>query len=427
MEILIIALLILLNGVFSMSEIALVSARKFKLEAAAKKGSKNAQRALNLSSNPNTFLSTVQIGITLIGILTGIYSGDKITDDLVLLVEKVDYLQPYADTIAVALIVIVITYFSIVFGELIPKRIGLIFPETIASMVSGPMKVISIITKPFIWLLGVTNDLFFKVFGIKTQLDGIISEDEIKAIVKESAEKGEILNIEQDIVKRVFALGDRKVRELMIHRSDIVWFNVGDDLSIIKSKAELEPHAVYLVSDNTIESLKGIVYIKDLFFNANRLEDFSLKSYIKKPLYVHENSSVYKLLEEFKITNIHYAIVLNEYGSIEGMVAMNDILDALIGDYASERNLNQFNILKRDDNSWLVDGQYSFHEFMIYFDLTNIEESANFTTIGGLLLHHLNHIPSGGEKIYWNGLKLEVLDMDKTRIDKILVTYNTVS
>lgn len=410
-----------------MSEIALVSSRKFKLEAAAKKGSKNAQRALNLSSNPNTFLSTVQIGITLIGILTGIYSGDKITDDLILLVEKVDYLQPYANTIAVALIVIVITYFSIVFGELIPKRIGLIFPETIASLVSGPMKVISIITKPFIWLLGITNDLFFKVFGIKTQLDGIISEDEIKAIVKESAEKGEILNIEQDIVKRVFALGDRKVRELMTHRSDVIWFDIDDDLNIIKNKAEIEPHAVYLVSNKTIDKLEGIVYIKDLFFNDTHIKDFSLKSYIKKPLYIHENSSVYKLLEEFKISNIHYAIVLDEYGSIEGMIAMNDILDALIGDYASETNLNQFKIIKRDDDSWLVDGQYSFHEFIIYFNLSKIEESTDFTTIGGLLLHHLNHIPIEGEKIYWNGLKLEVLDMDKTRIDKILITYDTVS
>ncbi|HET8827854.1 MAG TPA: hemolysin family protein [Pelobium sp.] len=421
MEILIIALLILLNGVFSMSEIALVSSRKFKLEAAAKKGSKNAQRALNLSSNPNTFLSTVQIGITLIGILTGIYSGDKITDDLVQIVEKVDYLQPYADTIAVALIVIVITYFSIVFGELIPKRIGLIFPETIASLVSGPMKVISIITKPFIWLLGITNDLFFKIFGIKTQMNGIISEDEIKAIVKESAENGEILNIEQDIVKRVFALGDRKVRELMTHRSDLIWFDINDNIHQIKTKVENEPHSVYLVSNKTIDQLEGIVYVKDLFINSTN-DNLSLKDYLKKPLYIHENNSAYIILEEFKKSNIHYAIVLDEYGSIEGMIVMNDILDSLIGDYDSDTNLNQFKIIKRDDETWLVDGQYSFHEFISYFKLSNIGKNGDFTTIGGLILHELNHIPIEGEKIHWNGLILEILDMDKKRIDKILVS-----
>lgn len=421
MEILIIALLILLNGVFSMSEIALVSSRKFKLEAAAKKGSKNAQRALNLSSNPNTFLSTVQIGITLIGILTGIYSGDKITTDLKSLVENVNILQPYSDTIAVALVVIIITYFSIVFGELIPKRIGLIFPETIASLVSGPMKIVSIITKPFIWILGITNDLFFKIFGIKTQLDGIISEDEIKAIVKESAEKGEILNIEQDIVKRVFALGDRKVRELMTHRSDLIWFDIDDDIDIIKNKVEQEPHSVYVVANKTIDQLEGIVYVKDLFVNSIN-EDFNLKSYLKKPLYIHENNSAYIILEEFKKSNLHYAIVLDEYGSIEGMISMNDILDSLIGDYDSDTNVNQFKIIKRDDETWLVDGQYSFHEFISYFKLSNIERHGDFTTIGGLVLHELNHIPIEGEKIHWNGLILEILDMDKRRIDKILVS-----
>lgn len=408
-----------------MSEIALVSSRKFKLEASAKKGSKNARRALALQSNPNTFLSTVQIGITLIGILTGIYSGDKITGHLKSLVDQVSVLQPYSDNIAVALVVIIITFFSIVFGELIPKRIGLIFPEAIASLVSGPMKLISIVTKPFIWLLSITNDLFFKIFGIKTQLDGIVSEEEIKAIVKDSAEKGEILNIEQDLVKRVFALGDRKVRELMTHRSDLVWFEINDALAKIKSKASDETHSTYLVSNKELDRLEGIIHIKDLFVKDLDEADFNLKNYIKKPLYVHENSAAYKVLEEFKKSRTQLAVVLDEYGSIEGVITINDILDALVGDFNTDGDENELKITQRNDHSWLIDGQFPFHEFLAYFNIEeDDEEEAGFTTVGGLILHELNHIPVEGEKIIWQNFELEVLDMDERRIDKILITSN---
>jgi len=403
-----------------MSEIALVSSRKFKLEAAAKKGSKNALRALNLSANPNTFLSTVQIGITLIGILTGIYSGDKITDDLKLQVENIALLRPYSDNIAVGMVVIIITYFSIVFGELIPKRIGLIFPETIASLVAGPMKVISIITKPFVWLLGITNDFFFKIFGIKTQMEGIVSEDEIKSIVQESAEKGEILKIEQEIVRRVFALGDRKVRELMTHRSEIVWFDLNDTFENIKKKSENETHSVYLVADKELDKVEGIVYIKDLFLEDMASSDFTLKNHLKKPLYINENSPAYKLFEEFKKSQLHHAIVLNEYGSIEGLIAFNDILDFLVGDYQDNKE-SDYKIVKRDENSWLVDGQYSFHEFANYFELENTDDQ-DFNTLSGLILDKLNHIPVEGEKIVWRDFQIEVVDMDERRIDKILIS-----
>ena len=213
MEILIILFLILLNGIFSMSEIALVSSRKFKLEAAAKKGNSNAKRALALAENPNTFLSTVQIGITLIGILMGIYSGEQITEDVTAFFSNIQLLAPYADSISVAVVLIILTFFSIVFGELIPKRIGLMFPESIAMLVARPMTLISIVTKPFIWLLTKTNNLFLNMFGLKDQKDGIVSEEEIKAMIQESTESGEIQEIEHDIVSRVFALGDMKVSE----------------------------------------------------------------------------------------------------------------------------------------------------------------------------------------------------------------------
>jgi len=421
MEILIIFFLIILNGIFSMSEIALVSSRKFKLEAAAKRGNKNAKKALELAGNPNTFLSTVQIGITLIGILTGIYSGEQITEDVKSFIIKIPFLAEYAHSVSVVIVLIVLTFFSIVFGELIPKRIGLMFPETIAMLVARPMTYISIITKPFIWLLTKTNDLFLSIFGLKDKKDGIVSEEEIKAIVQESADSGEIQEIEQDIVHRVFALGDRKVSELMTHRSDLVYFNITDDLNTIKQRAEIEPHSVYPVINKSFDKTLGIVSVKDIFPKNFKASDFDLQRFLKQPIMVHGNTPAYKILEKFRESRLHYAFVIDEYGGVEGMISMDDILDALIGD-ATEYNQDEYSIVQRDKNSWLADGQYPFFEFINYFDLPNEATKGDYNTVGGLILHELNHIPVAGEKIKWNLLEFEVIDMDGNRIDKVLIS-----
>lgn len=419
MEILIIAFLILLNGIFSMSEIALISSRKFKLEGEAKRGNTNAQKALRLAANPNTFLSTVQIGITLIGILTGIFSGDKITDDFQELVGTIPLLKPYAHSIAVGIVVIIITYFSILFGELLPKRIGLAFPEKIAALVAAPMELISQITKPFVWLLAKTNDLMLSIFGIKSDRNGVISEEEITFIIKESALHGEIKEIEQDIVKRVFELGDRKVSELMTHRRDLVWLNIRDDLVTVKNKTGGEVHSVYPVAGKDPEKLLGVIYIKELFPKDFNTITFSLRKFLRKPLFVHENSPAYAILEQFKSTKIHHAIVVDEYGSIEGMVTMDDLLDALVGDL-TEYNQEEYQIIKRDDQTWLADGQFSYYELLNYLKIED-DTRGNFTTLGGLILHLLHHIPNAGEKVEWNDFELEVVDMDDHRIDKVSI------
>lgn len=422
MEILIIIFLILLNGIFSMSEIALVSVRKFKLESAAKRGSKNAARALKLAGNPNTFLSTVQIGITLIGILTGVFSGDTLTGPVKSFIASVPALQPYAQTISVSLVVIVITFFSIVFGELIPKRIGLMFPEAIAASVATPMTWLSIITKPFIWLLTQTNDLFLKIFGLKNTKEGVISEEEIKAMVQESAEGGVIREIEQDIVHRVFALGDRKVSELMTHRRDLVYFEIHDDFKTIKQRAQIEAHSVYPVIRKTIDQFIGIVSLKDIFPKDIRNADFMLQTYLKQPLMVPENTPAYKVLEKFRKERMHYAFVLDEYGAVQGMVSMDDILDALIGD-VTEYNQSEYQIVQRDDKSWLADGAFPFFEFLNYFGLSSGEAtSGDYNTLAGLVLEQLSHIPKSGEKIQWNQFTFEVVDMDGFKIDKLLIT-----
>jgi putative hemolysin len=422
MEILIIFLLILLNGVFSMSEIALVSSRKFKLESAVRKGNKNAKKALELAEDPNTFLSTMQIGITLIGILTGIYSGEKITADITQLVESVVVLRPYAHTIAVVLVLIIITYFSLVFGELIPKRIGLAFPEKIASFVARPMSLLSGLTKPFIWLLAKTNDLILALFGFKKKLEDRVSEEEIKSIVQESAESGEIQEIEHGIVQRVFALGDRTVSELMTHRSDLVWLDINDSLDMVKEKMAAEIHSVYPVANGNLDELLGIISVRELFPQHLSNETFSLKDFVKKSVIVHDQMPVYNLLEQFKNNKQHNALIVDEYGTIQGMIAMDDIIDALIGD-STVYDHDDYQIVERDENSWLADGQYPFFEFSNFFALQETEgEQGNYNTLAGLILFHLHHIPTPGEKLQWGDFEFEIVDMDGRRIDKVLIT-----
>ncbi len=404
-----------------MSEIALVSSRKFKLESAAKKGNANAKKALEFANNPNTFLSTVQIGITLIGILTGIYSGEKITEDVKALIIKIPFLAVYAHSISVTIVLIVLTFFSIVFGELIPKRIGMTYPETIATFVARPMAVISIITKPFIWLLAKTNDFFLALFGVKEKKEGNVSEEEIKSIIQESTESGEIQEIEQNIVERVFALGDRKVREIMTHRSDLIWLDIDDDFETVRKKAAQEIHSVYVVANKSLDNLEGVFSVKNVFPLHLTNENFKLKDYLRQPIIVPENTPAYKVLEKFKQAKFHYAVVIDEYGYLQGMVAMDDVLDALLGD-SSEYDHADYQITKRDENSWLVDAQIPYYQFAEYFNLE--EEEISYNTLGGLILHQLNHIPVAGEILKWKHFSIEIVDMDGVRIDKVLITKN---
>ena len=421
MEIFIILILVLVNGVFSMAEMSLVSARKFKLENAKRKGSTGAKAALELSENPTRFLSTVQIGITLIGILLGVYSGENLTNDFQFFLDNIAFIKPYSHDVAVGLIVLFITYISIVLGELLPKKIALVYPESIAITLSKPMKIISLITAPFVWLLSVTNDFLLKILGIKSNLESKVSEEEIKSIIKESVDGGEIQEIEQNIVERVFELGDKRLKSLQTHRTDIIFFNLDDDFETISQKITTEKHSAYPVCTNhTIDEVIGIVLLKDLFIN-DKTKPFHLKDYIKEPVYVNENTFSYNLLETFKSKKIHYAIIIDEYGSTTGIVTMDDVLDALVGD-VTEDNQSEYSIFQRDENSWLVDGQYPLSEFMKYFKINDEEINTNpFVTVAGLFLDKSSSIPNVGDKIKIDTYRLEIIDKDAQRIDKIIV------
>lgn len=420
MEIVVIICLVLLNGVFSMSEIALVSAKKYRLEQAIKKGSKSAKRALGLVNNPNRFFSTVQMGMTLIAILTGVFSSDELQTNLQTRLSSVTWLQGNEEAVAVIIIVTIVTFVTIVFGELIPKRIGLLYPEKIASAVAGPMNILSGITAPFVWLLTRTNDLFLMLFGIKPDTENRISEEEIKSIIQHSAEGGEVQEIERRIVERVFSLGDRRISELMTHRTKIVWLDIKDDNATLRKKIGGEIHSIYPVCDGSLDNLQGIVSVKHIFALETDLTSFTLTKHLTKPLVLHDNTPAYRALESFRIAKLHYAIVVDEYGSIEGIVSMDDVLDALVGD-VSEAGQEEYQIIKRKDGTWLADAQYPYFELLHYFDISDDLPQNEFNTVGGLILDKLARMPNVGDIIEWQGYELEIIDMDGRRIDKVLI------
>lgn len=420
-EILIILGLILLNGLFSMAEIALVSARKARLEGQANKGDARAKEALRLAEHPDKFLSTVQIGITLIGILTGIYSGEKLKSDFVTYLSQFDSLRPYSNGLATTIIVIMITYFSLVLGELLPKRIGLSRPEVIAKLTAGPMRIVSIATYPFIWLLSKSTNFLVTLFNIKAK-DTQVTEEEIKAIISEGTEQGTIEEAEQEIIERVFHLGDRNITSLMTHRSDIIWFDVTDNEVSIREKIVSEPHSAYPVCENGIDNIKGIVSLKDLYV-TNDLTIF--KQYMKPALFVPANITAYTLLEKFKEKKLHACFIVDEYGSVLGMITLNDILEAIVGDLP-QQDLQDYEIVKRDDGSYLVDAQIPFYDFLSRFEKTEWmhEGEQEFDTLAGFILHKLERIPRTGDRMEWQGFSIEIIDMDAQRIDKVLVTLS---
>lgn len=419
MEIIILLVLIFINGLFVMSEIALVSARKARLETQAEKGDTRAARALELSNNPEIFLSAAQIGITLIAILTGVYSGERFSKNFQPVVEKIAVLKPYAAAISTTIIVIIVTFLSIIFGELIPKRIGLLQAERIAKLVARPMNIFARITHPIVWLLNKVSNLFFFVFNIKKQKDDAVTEEEIRTMITEGTEAGTIDETEQVIINRVFHLGDRSITSLMTHRSDIVWFNLDDSEEKIKEKITAEPHSVYPICHDTIDEIKGVVSIKDLYVSP---DNTLFKDIMKPALFVPENNSPFQVMEKFKQSQIHSCFIVDEYGSILGMVTLNDILEAIIGEIP-QPDVQDYEVKEREDGSFLVDAQIPFYDFLSKFEKTEWmnEGEQTFDTLAGFILHTLERIPKTGDKFEWKGFNIEIIDMDGHRIDKVLV------
>ena len=411
--------LVLLNGLFAMAEISLVSSRKSRLEAQANKGDKKAKYALELSNHPDTFISTVQLSITLITILLSIFSGDSIKLRIAGMLENIAVIKPYINSVSTVLMLIIITYTTLVLGELVPKKIGLSNPEAIAKLVAGPMKILSTITFPFIWLLSISSNFLVRLFGIKRN-DNSVTEEEIKAIIIEGTEQGTIEEAEQQIIERVFHLSDRNITSLMTHRKDIEWLEASKTVGDIKDNLKEEMHSIYPVCEGNIDKIKGFVSIKELF-TAD--ESVAIGSIIKQPMYVPENNTAYQVLEKFKATKIHHSFIVNEYGSIEGLITLNDILEAIVGDM-SQPDEEAYEITERADGSYLIDAQIPFYDFLKKFGKTEWldDDDHEFDTLAGFVLDQLKEIPKTGDTLYWRGFDFEIVDMDSHRIDKILAT-----
>ena len=422
MEYLIILALIVINGLFSMSEAAVVSSRKSKLDADSKKGNKTSKRILEVAENPDNFLSTVQIAITAIGLITGMYTGDNLIKPFANLISQIGLDIEYSEIIARVVVVLTVTYVTLVIGELFPKKLALNSPEKIASIIISPMNFLKRLFFPLVWLLSVSTQGLMSLFGIEKKKN-TASEEEIKAIVSDSTEGGEVEEVEKEIVERVFSLGDRDVATLMTHRTEFVWLDTDDNLESVKAKLSQHIHYIYPVADKTLDNIVGVVYLKDLF---NKLDTFkSVKEIMREPQYLHESISVYDALETFKENKIHYALVIDEFGMVVGMVTMNNILESLVGNASElETEDDEDEFVEREDGTFLVGGQYSFYDFLSHFDLENLYQDNDFNTLGGLILEQTGTIPKVGERIIWDRFIFEVVDLDSTRIDKVLVSID---
>lgn len=418
-EVFILIILILLNAFIVMCETALITVKKSRLEPAANRGDIKSKAALELKENPDIFLSTTQIYITLIAILTGVYSGDRFSIYLEPYIAKIEFLAPYAETVSLILVVIIVTFLTILFGELVPKRLAIINPERIARKVARPIRILSTVSYPLVWLLSKSTVALLKLFNVRQHSDSAVTEEEIKALIHEGSELGAIEEEEKDIIERVFHLGDRNITSLMTHRTDIIWFEINEGRDSVKQKVKESQHSVYPVCRDRIDDIEGTVYVKDLYLKP----DTPLKSLMRKPLFVPENNSAYQVLEKIKQTRIHYAFIVDEYGSLEGMITARDILRAIVGEMPEEED-DEYEITLRQDGTYLIDGQIQFYDFLTFFNKTVwVNEGENeFDTIAGFILHELKDIPTAGDTFEWRGFSFEIVDMDGHRIDKVIVS-----
>ncbi|MDO5760634.1 MAG: hemolysin family protein [Bacteroidota bacterium] len=424
MEIIIILIFILLNGFFSMSEIAVVSSRKSKLDAFAKEGNKNAKKILRIKESPDNFLSTIQIAITTIGLIIGLYTGEQYVGKLAQVFERLNIESTYSAIISRVIIVVAETFIMLILGELVPKRIGMTNPERVASFIVKPLAFLSKLAFPFVWLLSKTTNLIFSLLGYKRKDSDNATEEEIRSIIQESASAGEIDDKEQKIVNRVFDLDDRGIVSLMTPRADLEWFEKNDKVSFVMQRLAKGVHYIYPVVDKSLDNIVGVIYIKDVikeFANG----DTTLENLIQEPNFLHESVGVYDVLEIFKKTKIHYAFIIDEFGIVQGMVTMNDILEALIDNSSALQDADENpDFVKQSDGSFVVDGQYSFYDFLSHFNMKEKFSEYDYDTLSGLILSQTGKLPKVNEEIHWENLTIRIIRMEGARIDKVLVIEN---
>ncbi len=422
-EVLIIFLLILVNALFVMSELAVVSARKVRLQQLAERGDLKARAALALASSPNQFLATVQIGITLLAIVSGAY-GESVLSKLILpIVNLIPLLLPYGELLAGIISVLIITYLTLVIGELVPKRLALNHPEPIAVAVAFPMQLLAKIASPFSYLLGLSTDAILRLLGIKPSTEPQVTEEEIRVLIEQGTEEGTFEEAEQDMVERVFRLGDRPVNFLMTPRPDIVWLDLEDSPEENRHKIVDSAYSRYPVCQGGLDNVLGIIPVTDLLARSFRGEQMDLTLGLKQPVFVPESTRGLKVLELFKQTVTHMALVVDEYGVIQGLVTLNDVLVEIVGDVPTVDGQEDPQAVQREDGSWLLDGMLAIDAFFELFNMEELppDERGSYQTLGGFVMTHLGRIPAAADHFEWEEMRFEVMDMDGNRVDKVLV------
>ncbi|MBP7070963.1 MAG: HlyC/CorC family transporter [Methanothrix sp.] len=423
-EILFIILLIMANGIFALSEIAVVTSRRSGLQQRRDEGDLGAAAALEMVDSPGHFLSTVQVGITLVGIMAGAYGGATIAEELAEEFRAWPAVAAYSDSLSLAIVIAAITYLSIVLGELFPKRLALSNPERIAALISPSMSAFSTLARPLVFVLNASTDLLLKIFGIKHGEQPAITEEEIRMLIDQGTTAGVIEVEEQDIVERVFYLGDQKTEAIMTPRAEIVWLDIDDAPEDIGAKITSGPFSIFPVCQGRLDRVIGIIQSKDVLSCSMSSHKVELRKSLLPPLFVPESMRALKVLERFKQTGIHLAIVVDEYGSVRGIVTLTDILEGLVGDIPHIEELEEPHIMRREDGSWLVDGAVPIKELKEALQIEQFprEGEGLYQTAGGLVMACLEKVPATGDYLEWKDYRFEVVDMDGQRIDKLLIT-----
>lgn len=421
LEVVTILLLILLNGLFAMSEIAVVSARRTRLEQMSQEGSRGAKVALELADAPNRFLSTVQVGITLVGVLAGAFGGAAIAGPLADVLEPLPLVGRYAGAVSLALVVGTTTYLSVVIGELVPKRLALQGAERIAAVIAQPMNALSVLAGPVVHLLSRSTDAVLALLGIEASPEAAVTEEEIKVLLEQSAQAGAIAEVERDMVESIFRLDDRPLEAMMTPRPEIVWLDANASQEEIREMVENAVHSRFPVCDGDLDHVLGVAMAKDLLSDCLAGRPLDLAAAMKEPLFVPETAQVMTALERFRSTGIHIALVVDEYGGIEGLVTLFDILEAIVGDIPTVEELTEPLIVERDDGSWLVDGLMAIDEFKHAFDIHALPGEGKYNTLGGFVVFMIGSMPTTGAHFGWGGFRFEVADMDGHRVDKVLL------
>lgn len=422
-EIFLIFVLLILNGIFSMSEIAIVSAKRIRLKQRADEGNLGAKTAVELAESPDKFLSTVQIGITLIGIVAGAFGGASLSARLTPVFQGISFLAPYAEEISFGIVILLITYFSLVIGELVPKNIALVAPEKIAVLMSRPMKFISKVTAPFVWFLSLSTNAIVKLFRLGGGSEANVTEAEIKAIIAQGTTEGVIDETEQELMESVIRLDDQRITALMTQRNYIGWIDLHDSQEEIKKEILKSGFSRLLVCEGDLDNVKGFVKAKDLLNSLLSEQTFDLEKSLKQPIFVPETKTALEVLENFQESLTHFAVIVDEFGLTQGVVTTNDILEAIVGDLPHQGVRNE-SAVQRDDGSWLLDARLSTADFINILGLKALppDEKGMYETLAGFMIKRFGKLPSIAEKFEWDGYVFEVVDMDGKRVDEVLAT-----